>query len=225
VNVLVFAHGPLVAPGWLADALAEVGADHTMMDLSRGDPVPPGGWDKVLVMGWHMGAYEIDEHPWLVAEKRFLKERRRRKRRCSVSASAHNCWPTSFGGRAFLGGGKEVGFLTLQRTEAGRRDATMAALDGTVVAWHQDTFDLPDGAELLAFTGKYPHAFRSGSALGAQSHHELTPEMWASWMAAEGTADLEDAGLDPVEFAQRLDDESERLQRQGVTFFRSWLEQ
>jgi len=53
----------------------------------------------------------------------------------------------------------------------------------------------------------------------------LTPEMWAGWMAAEGSADLEDAGLDPADFAQRLADESERLRRQAVAFFRSWLEE
>jgi hypothetical protein len=49
--------------------------------------------------------------------------------------------------------------------------------------------------------------------------------MWASWMAAEGTADLEEAGLDPADFGRRLVDESERLRQQAVAFFRSWLEE
>jgi len=225
VKVLVFAHGPLVTPGWLADALGEVGADHTMVDLSLGDPVPSGRWDKVIVLGGHMGAYEIDAYPWLVAEKQFLKGQLAEETPVLGVCLGSQLLADVIGGRAYLGSGKEIGFLSLQRTEAGERDPTMAALDGTVVAWHQDTFDLPDGAELLAFTGQYPHAFRFGSAMGVQSHPELTPEMWAGWMAAEGSADLEDAGLDPADFAQRLADESERLRRQAVAFFRSWLEE
>ena len=225
MKVLVFAHGPLVTPGWLGEALAEVGAEHTMVDLSEGDPVPSGNWDRVVVMGGHMGAYETEEHPWLVAEKGFLKERLEDETPVLGICLGSQLLADVIGGRAHLGNGKEVGFLTLERTEAGESDATLGALDGTVVAWHQDTFDLPEGAELLAFTGRYPHAFRYGSAMGVQSHPELTPEMWAGWMAAEGSGDLEEAGLDPSEFSQRLADESERLRLQAVAFFRAWLEE
>lgn len=225
MKVLVFTHGPLVTPGWLGEALAEVGAEHAMVDLSQGDPVPSGSWDRVVVMGGHMGAYETEEHPWLVAEKDFLKERLEEETPVLGICLGSQLLADVMGGRAYLGDGKEVGFLTLERTEAGESDATLGALDGTVVAWHQDTFDLPEGAELLAFTGRYPHAFRYGSALGVQSHPELTPEMWAGWMAAEGSGDLEEAGLDPSEFSQRLADESERLRLQAVAFFRAWLEE
>jgi GMP synthase (glutamine-hydrolysing) len=225
MNVLVFAHGPLIKPGWLADALVEVGVHHTMVDLSLGDPLPPGRWDKVVFMGGHMGAYEIDKHPWLVAEMQFLEELLAVETPVLGVCLGAQLLAEVGGGRARLGNGKEIGFLTLQRTEAGERDPTMAALNGTVVAWHRDTFDLPESAELLAFTDRYSHAFRFGSAMGVQSHPELTPEMWASWMAAEGTADLEEAGLDPADFAQRLVDESDRLRQQAVAFFRSWLEE
>ncbi|NNC93731.1 MAG: type 1 glutamine amidotransferase [Acidimicrobiia bacterium] len=225
MNVLVFTHGPLVTPGWLADALSEVEADHTMVDLSLGDPVPMGRWDRVVVLGGHMGAYEVDKHPWLVAEKQFLKEQLAIDTPVLGICLGSQLLADVIGGRAHRGDGEEVGFLDLERTAAGAADTTMAALDGTVVAWHQDTFELPQDAELLAFTGRYPHAFRHGSAMGVQSHPELTPEMWARWMAAEGTGDLEDAGLDPAAFAQRLADESDRLRTQAVAFFRSWLEE
>jgi GMP synthase (glutamine-hydrolysing) len=214
-----------VTPGWLADALAEVGAEYTMVDLSEGDAVPSGEWDKVVVLGGHMGAYETDKYPWLAAEKDFLREQLGRETPVLGVCLGSQLLADVIGGRAYLGDGKEIGFLTLERTAAGESDATLGALDGAVVAWHQDTFDLPDGAELLAFTGRYPHAFRYGSALGVQSHPELTPEMWAGWMAEEGSGDLEAAGLDPSEFSKRLADESERLRVQAVAFFRSWLEE
>lgn len=225
MNVLVFTHGPLVTLGWLGDALAEAGADHTMVDLSVGDPVPSGSWDKVVVLGGHMGAYETDKYPWLVAEKDFIKGQLTAETPVLGVCLGSQLIADAIGGRAYLGSGTEVGFITLQRTEAGASDPTVAALDGSVVAWHQDTFDLPADAEVLAFTGAYPHAYRHGSALGVQAHPELTPEMWAGWMAEEGVGDLEDAGIDPTEFNQQLADESDRLRTQAVAFFRAWLEE
>lgn len=225
MKVLVFTHGPLVTPGWLGDALAEVGADHTIVDLSLGDPVPSGTWDKIVVMGGHMGAYETEKHPWLVAEKEFLKGQLTAETPVLGLCLGSQLLADAIGGRAYLGNGKEVGYVTLQRTAAGEADAAVAAIDGPVVSFHNDTFDLPPEAELLAFTGDYPHAFRYGSALGVQFHPELTPEMWNSWMSKYGTDEVVNAGLDPAAFADRLADDAGRLRAQAVAFFRTWLEE
>jgi GMP synthase-like glutamine amidotransferase len=44
----------------------------------------------------------------------------------------------------------------------------------SVVHWHEDTFDLPEGAELLARSDLYAHqAFRVGTAYGLQFHVEI----------------------------------------------------
>jgi len=225
VNVLVVAHGRLVTPGWLRDALEEISADHTILDFSRGDPLPMGGWDKVVLMGGHMGAYEVTDHPWLVIEKEFIRTQLAEETPVLGVCLGAQLLADVVGGRAFPSTGTEVGFITLQRTEAGETDAVVTAIDGPVVTWHHDTFELPPEAELLAFTSDYPHAFRYGSAFGVQFHPELTPEMWSSWMSTFGTDDLVEAGLHPDEFASRLANESGRLRNQAVTFFRTWLEE
>ncbi len=69
--------------------------------------------------------------------------------------------------------------------------------------WHGDTFDLPEGATLLATSPAYPHqAFRVGRvAYGVQFHLEVTAEMadeWARVPAYEAAAQavLGEGGLE-----------------------------
>ena len=48
--------------------------------------------------------------------------------------------------------------------------------------WHGDSFDLPDGATLLASSPAYPNqAFRFERSYGLQFHLEVTPELAARW--------------------------------------------
>ena len=225
MRVLVLTHGPEITPGWLEHALLEVGAAADFVDLDRGDSPAGGSWDKVVVLGGHMGAYDVDTHPWLRAEKTFIKDQLDAGTPLLGICLGSQLLAEAAGGSAYRSDGTEVGLLSLEHTKRGAQDPVMAAIDGAVVVWHHDTFDLPPGAELLAQTADYPHAFRVGSGLGVQFHPEVTPEMWEGWVAASGTDELEAAGLDPDGFAATLRADAGRLRTQAVAFFRTWLEE
>ena len=225
MRVLVVSHGKEITRGWLEDALTAVDANYRVIDPSRGDPMPPGEWDKVILLGGHMGAYEVDAYPWLMAEKDFIKLQLETGTSVLGVCLGAQLVADVIGGRAFRAKDTEAGMLTIQRTEAGRIDPVLSAIDGPVVSWHHDTFDLPPEAELLAHTDDYPHAFRYGSALGVQFHPEVTPGMFRGWVAMAGPEELEEAGLDPVAFAGDLDVQAGRLRHQAVDFFRTWLEE
>lgn len=225
MNVLVLVHGPEITPGWLSEALVEVEADPTIVDLSAGEPLPDGEWDRVVVLGGHMGAYDTADHPWLATEKAFMKHQLAMNTPLLGVCLGSQLLAEVAGGAAYRAAGTEAGLLTVEPTEAGADDPAISAIDGPVVVWHHDTFDLPPDAVLLAATADYPHAFRVGSALGVQFHPEVTPGMWQEWVAVAGTDELKASGVDPDDMARRISEEAPRLRRQAVAFFRTWLEE
>lgn len=225
MKVLVVTHGPEITPGWLADAIEDVGAVPEIVDVSVGETLDGRAFDKVIVLGGHMGVYDTDVHPWLEAEKEFIRSQLEEETPVLGVCLGSQLVAEAAGGSAYRAPDTEAGLFEIQLTEAGSHDNTVAAIDGAVVVWHHDTFDLPPGAELLARTTRYPHAYRVGSALGVQFHPEVTPEMWKAWVAAAGTAELVEAGVEPAELGARVEAESGRLRAQAVRFFRAWLEE
>jgi GMP synthase (glutamine-hydrolysing) len=71
-------------------------------------------------------------------------------------------------------------------TEAGQADPLLGAFHSgdRVFQWHEDTFDLPDGAELLAAGDDVQvQAFRMGrNAWGVQFHFEVDAEGVDAWL-------------------------------------------
>lgn len=225
MRVLIVAHGEEIAPGWLADALAEVGADHEIVDPSRGDAIPSDDSDKVIVLGGHMGAYDVEDLPWLADEKAFIKEKMADGTPLLGVCLGAQLIADVGGGRAFHSDRTEAGMVTIRPIGAGSADPVLATIDGPVVAWHHDTFELPPEAELLGVTDDYPHAFRLGNTFGVQFHPEVTPEMFRTWASLAAPGELEGAGVDPESFSRDLEADADRLRRQAVAFFRTWLEE
>jgi GMP synthase (glutamine-hydrolysing) len=91
---------------------------------------------------------------------------------------------------------REVGFQRIHPTEAAVDDSLLSVFaDGDrVFQWHQDTFELPEGATLLATGDDVPHqAFRVGNlAWGIQFHFEVDGTELEAWLdEADSLMDLE----------------------------------
>lgn len=115
----------------------------------------------------------------------------------------------------------------MELTEAGRK-SPLRFLDGyrPVLHWHGDTFDLPEGAELLASTPVTPHqAFRMGNhVLALQFHPEVDADKLERWFVGHA-CELARAAIDP----RRLRDETKRAgesaKETGQALLREWIDQ
>lgn len=86
----------------------------------------------------------------------------------------------------------EICWSRLSLLEAAQGTALVHFAQTHVVQWHEDTFDLPRGATLLASTAVCANqAFAIGKhALGLQFHPEITQDELEHWVAGDVEADV-----------------------------------
>ena len=90
----------------------------------------------------------------------------------------------ALGSKVYRNAQTEIGWAPVTFTNAARNDPLFRGYDSEVIFhWHGETFDLPEGASLLASSAACRHqAFRLGDRVyGLQFHLEVTPEMIAQW--------------------------------------------
>jgi GMP synthase (glutamine-hydrolysing) len=159
--------------------------------------------DLLVVLGGPMGVYETASYPFLATEIDLVRRRLGSKQAVLGICLGAQIIAAALDARVYPGqAGKEIGWGSLSLTEAGHASVLKGIGEShKVLHWHGDTFDLPDGATLLASTPRYPNqAFSYGdSGLALQFHLEASAtglERWYQGHAAElATEAIEVAAL------------------------------
>jgi GMP synthase-like glutamine amidotransferase len=184
-TLLALQHIACEPPAAFEDELLAQGLDLHRVELDEGESAPD--WREfggLIVMGGPMGAYDDDSHPWLTAERDMIH---------AAAESGHPVWgvclgaqllAAALGARVYPGERAEVGMLAVELTDAASADPVFghAPRSFPTLQWHGDTFDLPEGATLLASSPAYrSQAFAYKRSYGLQFHLEVTPGLAAEW--------------------------------------------
>ncbi|MGA9623052.1 MAG: hypothetical protein WBQ65_01170, partial [Bryobacteraceae bacterium] len=117
----------------------------------------------------------------------------------------------ALGAKVYRNPVKEIGWFEIHFTGAAARDPLFAGVgpSETVFHWHGETFDLPPGAERLAYSEACRNqAFRfAAGVFGLQFHLEVTPAMIEDWSAQDANCgDVRELAtpIDPRQNAARL---------------------
>ncbi len=185
MRVLVLQHIACEPPGVFEDVLRERGHELVRVELDEGEPLPGGTWDAIVAMGGPMSVNDEDDCPWLVGEKAAIAGHVRAGRPFWGSCLGAQLLAAALGARVYAGPAPEVGVLPVELTGEGRTDPVTGSLPPSIATlqWHGDTFDLPEGAVLLASSPAYAHqAYRVGAvAYAVQFHVEVTEAMGEEW--------------------------------------------
>ena len=231
MRVLVLQHIACEPPGAYEDVLIERGADLTRVELDEGQTLPGlDGFDAVVAMGGPMSVNDEAEHPWLVDEKRLIREAADRGVPYWGACLGVQLLASALGARVYAGAMPEVGLLPVRLTDEGRADPVLGSLPATfqTLQWHGDTFELPEGAALLASSDPYPNqAFRFRNAYGVQFHLEVSVQMAGAWAEVPAYGEYLDRVLGPGSLSRVIGDvagnEAEMLDH-ARTMFASWLD-
>ncbi|MGX5694821.1 glutamine amidotransferase-related protein [Agromyces soli] len=199
LTALVLRHDPEIGLGNFAATLEAHGYDVVTVDTPTADvpaldALEP---DLVVVLGGEEAAYEPERYPYLADEMALLRERIDAEAPVLGVCLGAQLLAQTMGGRAHRGDGKEVGWLTVEPTEAGADSPVRHFAGVPTVQWHGDTFELPEGVERLAGSARYANqAFGRGDwLLAVQFHPEVDERIHEAWVEAWGD-ELPRYGLD-----------------------------
>jgi GMP synthase (glutamine-hydrolysing) len=181
---------PIEAAGYVIERVAAHHAGCAALDT-----LSP---DLLVVMGGPMGVYDTDRYPWLSDEIAVLRRRLAADRPTLGVCLGSQLIAAALGADVRKGPVREIGFAAVTLTEAGRA-GPLRHLDGIdMLHWHGDTFDVPDGTELLATTAPYAQAFARGrNLLALQFHAEMgEDERFEHWLVND-VADIAAVGETP----------------------------
>jgi GMP synthase (glutamine-hydrolysing) len=229
MRVLAFRHVPHEGAGSLETVLSQRGIQLQYADLYQPgfeqpgfEPPDPAAFQGLVFLGGPMSAN--DPLPFLRWEMRALRDAMDRHQPVLGICLGAQLIAKALGARVHSNPQKEIGFFDVNLTPAAAEDPLFAAWPGAACAfhWHGETFDLPQGAVLLASSALCRNqAFRIGeSTYGLQFHPEITPAMIAGWCAQDASCGEKkelDRPLEPSRNAPQIKELAELL-------FTSWSE-
>jgi GMP synthase (glutamine-hydrolysing) len=220
-EVLVVRHVSWEGLGAFGERLDARGVPWRYVDLFTTDqPLPDLRVARaLLIMGGPMGVYEAERYPFL------------REEIAAIGDAVRSGMPTlgvCLGSQllaAALGAvvkpnpvGKEIGWGYIHKRPTAATDPILRSFraEETVLHWHGDVFDVPEGAVSLASSPMTPHqAFRWGSrAWGLLFHVEADPALVRCWVE-EPTMRAEAVTLNPG-LPERIEAEAPRYEERLV---------
>ncbi|SIT49718.1 Glutamine amidotransferase [Paraburkholderia piptadeniae] len=189
------------------------------------DPVRPS---LMVILGGPISAYDDDRYPTLGPLVAMIEKRVAAGLPTLGICLGAQLIARVLGSRVYPSGNIEIGWTPLTLTDAGKR-SPLRHLDGahtSMLHWHGDTFDLPQGAVHLASTPACQNqAFSWGKhVLGLQCHPEIRTDRFEPWLIGNA-GEIAGHGLDVRKLRADTATHGPKLEAAACTMFGEWLDQ
>jgi GMP synthase (glutamine-hydrolysing) len=184
VRVLAFRHSPFDDLGLMQDILQAHGFTYEYADLYQSPAAEPAvdDADALIFLGGSMSAN--DPVGYIDRELQYISRAVQRRQPVLGLCLGAQLIAKALGAKVHSNAVKEIGWAPVTFSGAAESDAVLHGLRTEVIFhWHGETFDVPEGADLLASSAACRHqAFRWGeNVYGLQFHLEVTAAMIERW--------------------------------------------
>jgi GMP synthase (glutamine-hydrolysing) len=199
LRIHYFQHEPYEGPGCIKNWTEK--EDHLLSctQLYAGETPPVlNEVDVLIIMGGSMGIYDEADYPWLVDEKKYIKDALRANKPVMGICLGAQLLADVLGAKVNRARYKEIGWFPIRKTDAGKTSSLLQSVPDqlNVFHWHGDQFDIPEDCQSLAESDGCPNQlFQFGDrVIGLQFHFEATAES-INRMIEDAGEELEEAGL------------------------------
>jgi len=180
-----FQHVPFEGLGCIEPWLKNQGHHLTATRFHESNELPElETVDFLIVMGGPMGVNDLDQFPWLKAEKQFIRDFIASGKPVLGICLGAQLIASSLGASITRNPDKEIGWWPIQSISNTPTTTFSFPESITVFHWHGDTFAIPEGAKRIAGNRACTNqAFQLGEkVIGLQFHLETTPSSLAGML-------------------------------------------
>jgi len=181
--------------------------------------------DLIVVLGGPIGVSDEPAYPFLRDELRLLERRLAAERPTLGICLGAQLMARALGAWVYPAPEKEIGWGEVQLTEAGRNGPLRHFVGAPVLHWHGDTFDLPEGTELLVSTDICPNqAFSLGrQALACQFHTEINGRDLERWLVGHAVEIAAVPGISLSALRRDTERFAQNSAERGAACLSEWL--
>jgi GMP synthase-like glutamine amidotransferase len=203
LNIHYFMHAPFEGLAYIEKWVEEKGHKLSVTKFYENSLLPElEKIDWLIIMGGPMGVKEEDKFPWLKTEKEFIKNAVNIGKVVVGVCLGSQLIADVLGAKVYNNEFKEIGWFPIKVTKEAKKINLFSHLPDklTVFHWHSETFDLPEGAILIAENEacKNQGFIYNEKVLGFQFHFEMTEQ------SIEGMLNGDDDELIPGKFVQTV---------------------
>ena len=226
--LLAVQHTSVETLGTLGDALRTASIPYEYVRTQEGESIPESaeGLGGLVVLGGPMRVYETEWYPHLEEEIRLVRDALERGVPVLGICLGSQLMARALGAEVGPVGAKELGWGEVKTTGEAYYDPLFGSLGGSFTAfhWHGDSFELPEGAILLASSGPTPvQAFRFGEKAYGLLFHLEVDERLVRRMLDAFEDEAREAGEDPYEILRQTPEHLPQLLTRSGRFHERFL--
>tara|TARA_X000000368_G_C23042874_1_gene717811 strand:+ start:247 stop:969 length:723 start_codon:yes stop_codon:yes gene_type:complete len=191
MNFLSLQHISIEDPGFIKDLMISDGHQITTIELDEGEKIPSNldSFDAMLCMGGPMDTWMEEEHPWLIDEKKAIKDYVLNLKKpflgfclgCQLLGEV-------LGGKVVKSNPPEIGIMDINLTEEAKKDPLFSNFPDKFKAlqWHSyEVAGLDNNPSIHVIGSSQPTKYQifnyKNYAYGIQFHIEIKNNTVSSW--------------------------------------------